>query len=43
VPAPAQDGVRTAAAQLVAQARDAGVDAETVLAIVRAALVQPAR
>ena len=42
-PAPAQDGVRTAAAQLVAQARAAGVDAETVLAIVRAALVQPAR
>jgi GntR family transcriptional regulator len=42
-PAPAQDGVRTAAAQLAAQARDAGVDAETVLAIVRAALVHPAR
>jgi GntR family transcriptional regulator len=42
-PAPAQDGVRTAAYQLVAQARAAGVDAETVLAIVRAALVSPAR
>jgi GntR family transcriptional regulator len=42
-PAPAQDGVRTAAADLVAQARDAGVDAETLLGIVRAALVRPAR
>jgi GntR family transcriptional regulator len=42
-PAPAQDGVRTAAAQLVAQARAAGVDGETVLAIVRAALAHPAR
>jgi GntR family transcriptional regulator len=41
-PEPAQDGVRRAAAQLVTQARAAGVDAETVLAIVRAALVQPA-
>ena len=42
-PAPAQDGVRAAAAQLVAQAREAGVDGETVLALVRAALVHPAR
>ncbi len=42
-PTPAPDGVRTAAAQLAAQARAAGVDAETVLAIVRAALVHPAR
>ena len=40
---PAQDGVRTAAAQLVAQARAAGVDGDAVLAIVRAALVHPAR
>ena len=42
-PEPAQDGVRAAAAQLVAQARSAGMDAETVLAIVRSALVQAAR
>jgi GntR family transcriptional regulator len=42
-PVPAQDGVRAAAASLVAQARDAGMDAETLLAIVRAALVHPAR
>ncbi len=42
-PAPAQDGVRAAAAELVERARTAGVDAETVLAIVRVALVHPAR
>ena len=42
-PKPAQDGVRAAAAHLAAQARDAGVDAETVLAIVRAALVRSVR
>lgn len=42
-PAPAQEGVRAAAAQLVAQARAAGVAAETLVAIVRAALVHPAR
>ena len=41
--APASDGVRAAAAELVERARTAGVDAETVLAIVRAALVHPAR
>ncbi len=42
-PAPVQDGLRAAAAALVAQARAAGVDGETVLAIVRAALVQRTR
>ncbi len=42
-PVPAADGVRAAAAELVEQARTAGVDADTVLAIVRAALVHPAR
>jgi len=39
---PAEDEVRRTAAQLAAQARRAGLDAETVLAIVRAALVAPA-
>jgi GntR family transcriptional regulator len=41
--APERDAVRAAAAQLVTQARAAGMDAETVLAIVRSALVQAAR
>lgn len=36
--APAEDAVRATAATLAAQARQAGVDAETVLSIVRAAL-----
>jgi GntR family transcriptional regulator len=37
---PAEDEVRRTATQLAAQARDAGVDGETVLAIVRAALLR---
>jgi GntR family transcriptional regulator len=40
---PAEDDVRTTAAHLAEQARTAGMDAETVLAIVRAALVKAAR
>jgi GntR family transcriptional regulator len=38
---PAEKGLRRAAAELATQARAAGVDGEAVLAIVRAALVQP--
>jgi GntR family transcriptional regulator len=41
--APEGDAVRAAAAHLVTRARAAGLDAETVLAIVRSALVQAAR
>jgi GntR family transcriptional regulator len=41
VPGPAEDEVRRTATQLAAQARDAGLDGETVLAIVRAALLSP--
>ncbi|MBB3086958.1 GntR family transcriptional regulator [Geodermatophilus sabuli] len=41
-PAPVEEELRRAATDLAAQARAAGVDAETVLAIVRAALRQPA-
>jgi GntR family transcriptional regulator len=41
VRAPAEDEVRRTAAQLTAQARAAGVDSETVLAIVRGALRTP--
>jgi GntR family transcriptional regulator len=39
---PAQDEVRRTATQLAVQARDAGLDGETVLAIVRAALLRAA-
>jgi GntR family transcriptional regulator len=42
-PAPEGDDVRAAAAELVTRAHAAGLDGETVLAIVRAALVQAAR
>ena len=38
-PAPAEQRVRDAAEHLVREAREGGVDGETVLAIVRAALV----
>jgi len=38
---PAEDAVRQAAAELAQRAREGGVDRETVLAIVRAALLQP--
>jgi len=41
-PPAAEERVRATAAQLAVQVREAGVDAETVLAIVRAALVRPA-
>src|SRR5215218_8131390 len=39
---PAEDEVRRTATRLAAQAREAGLDGETVLAIVRAALVRSA-
>ena len=42
-PAPAPDGVRAAAAELVERARTAWVDVESGHAIVRAALVHPSR
>jgi GntR family transcriptional regulator len=38
---PAEEELRQTAARLAVQARKAGVDGETVLAIVRAALIQP--
>jgi GntR family transcriptional regulator len=39
-PGPAEDQVRRTATQLAVQAREAGLDGETVLAIVRAALME---
>ena len=38
-----EQGVREAAAELAARARESGLDADAVLAIVRAALLQAAR
>jgi GntR family transcriptional regulator len=40
---PAEDEVRRTATRLAVQAREAGLDGETVLAIVRAALVRSAQ